>query len=493
MKNANNMKKILVSILAAVAVASAAAQTQAAYFMEGTTFRSRFNPAFAPLRGYVNIPGISGFAVNTDGGLSLDAVVKRSRNGELTSILSPSVPAGQALAGLSRGMNSLNANSTVNILGFGMYTRNRRNFWSVDVNAHVETAFDVPYEFFDFIKNGNSNSIRGMQVCLDTYVDVGFNYSMPLTDRLYVGARVKFLVGLGRAQMQLDRMDVSLRDELWYATAAAHMDFYSNGSVVKVKDNGEFDSFEFGMGGPAGYGAAIDLGATYDVLDNLQVSLAVNDLGFISWNKGSAYNFATTSQTITFGGVDVDVEGDGAGGVQTTTGDVDFTLEDMKFLQGESRGATRMVRATLNAGVEYELWRHKIGLGLLYHARMGGYKSSHNLTASVNFHPVRWFTLTPSYTFNNNSAHAVGLALNLCPNWINFFLATDMLLSQHGRYFIPYKQSRMNFTVGIGIPLGPRSFRIDEYVKESEYTAYACREARRAQRKADRARRRYGN
>ncbi|MDE5637344.1 MAG: hypothetical protein K2I43_04905, partial [Alistipes sp.] len=287
-----------------------------------------------------------------------------------------------------------------------------------------------------------------------------------------------------------DRMDVSRRDELWYATAAAHMDFYSNGSVVKVKDDGEFDSFEFGMGGPAGYGAAIDLGATYDVLENLQVSLAVNDLGFISWKKSAAYNFATTSQTITFGGVDVDVEGDGAGGVQTSTGDVDFSLEDMKFMQGESRGATRMVRATVNAGVEYEVWRHKVGLGLLYHARMGGYKSSHNLTASVNFHPVRWFTLTPSYTFNNNSAHAVGLALNLCPNWINLFLATDMLLSRHGRYFIPYKQSRMNFTFGVGVPIGRRSFRIDEYVKESEYIDYACREARRAQRRADRASRR---
>lgn len=487
------MKKILLSILAVAAVASAAAQTQAAYFMEGTTFRNRFNPAFAPLRGYVNIPGLGGMSVSTDGTLSADALFKRDGRGSLSWILSSSVPARQALSGLDRGMNSLNASSSVNIFGFGMFTRNHKNFWSVDITAHVESGLDVPYSFFDFIKTGSSNSIRDMQICLDTYVDVGFNYSMPLTDRLCVGARVKFLVGLGRAQMMIDRMDVSLRDDLWHATAAAHMDIYSNGSDVKVKENGEFDSFEFGIGGPAGYGAAIDLGAAYDVLDNLQVSLAVNDLGFISWSRGAAYNFATTSQSITFGGVDVDVEGDGAGGVQTTAGDVDFSLEDMKFMQGESRSSTRMVRATVNAGVEYEVWRHKVGLGLLYHARMGGYKSSHNLTASVNFHPVRWFTLTPSYTFNNNSAHAVGLALNLCPSWINFFLATDMLLSRHGRYFIPYKQSRMNFTFGLGVPVGRRSFRIDEYVKESEYTKYAAREERRSARKADRNRRRYGN
>lgn len=487
------MKKLLFTILAAVAVASAAAQTQAAYFMEGTTFRNRFNPAFAPLRGYVNLPGISGMSVNVEGTLSADDFFKRDGRGSLVWIFSPSVSSHDALSGLNRGLNSFNANSTVNILGFGMFTRNRKNFWSFDVNAHVESGIDIPYELFEFIKNGSSNTVRGMQVFLNTYVDAGFNYSMPVTDRLYVGGRVKFIAGMGFMNMALDRMDVSLRDDVWSATTAAHLDFYTNGSEIVVDDDGEYRSFKFGLGAPAGYGAAVDLGATYDVLDNLQVSLAVNDIGFIAWNRASATNFAAATQTVTFRGVEVDVAGDGAGGVQTTTGDVDFSLGDVTFMQRDARGTTRMLRATLNAGVEYELWRHKIGLGLLYHARMGGYKSSHNLTASVNFHPVRWFALTPSYTFNSNSAHAVGLALNLCPSWINFFVATDMLLSQHGRYFIPYWHKRMSFSFGIGFPLGGRSFRIDEYVKESEYTKYAAREERRAQKRADRLRRKYGN
>ena len=37
-------------IAAALLATGAAAQNPSAYFMEGSTFRSQFNPAFAPLR-----------------------------------------------------------------------------------------------------------------------------------------------------------------------------------------------------------------------------------------------------------------------------------------------------------------------------------------------------------------------------------------------------------------------------------------------------------
>lgn len=42
------MKKIYTLIAAALLATGAAAQNPTAYFMEGSTFRSQFNPAFAP-------------------------------------------------------------------------------------------------------------------------------------------------------------------------------------------------------------------------------------------------------------------------------------------------------------------------------------------------------------------------------------------------------------------------------------------------------------
>ena len=92
----------------------------------------------------------------------------------------------------------------------------------------------------------------------------------------------------------------------------------------------------------------------------------------------------------------------------------------------------------------------------------------HNLTGSVNFHPVRWFTLTGSYSVLNNRGGAVGLGLNLCPGWINFFLATDLLITKHTPQWVPVRQSSANLTLGIGIPLGKRSHRIAAYVREGD-------------------------
>ena len=68
------MKKIIYTLIAAFVACTAVAQTPSAYFMEGSTFRSQLNPAFAPLRGYVNIPVMGGVQVNVSGNLSVSDI-----------------------------------------------------------------------------------------------------------------------------------------------------------------------------------------------------------------------------------------------------------------------------------------------------------------------------------------------------------------------------------------------------------------------------------
>ena len=68
----------------------------------------------------------------------------------------------------------------------------------------------------------------------------------------------------------------------------------------------------------------------------------------------------------------------------------------------------------------------------------------------------------------DNRGGAVGLGLNLCPSWINFYLATDILTTRHTPQWLPIRQSTMNFTLGIGVPIGRRSHRIAEYVRPQD-------------------------
>ncbi len=455
------MKKIYTLIAAALLATGAAAQNPTAYFMEGSTFRSQFNPAFAPLRGYVNIPAIGGVNINVGGNIAVDNILF-SRDGKLVTLLDSSVSAADALSGLKQN-NLLGMDFRMNVIGFGAFTKNHKNFWSFDLNVRVNEDANLPYSLFEFIKLGKEGQIRNFGTSTDSYLEAAFSYSFPLMDdRLYIGIRGKFLAGLARALVTYDRFDISLREDRWAVLTQGTLDLTAAGAKVETgpdSETFEIGDLDFKPTKPAGYGFALDLGATYDILPNLQASLAVTDLGFISWSKKNSVMGVSTQET----------EFTGATVPENASEPVpDFDLEMLKFNQVDGRSTTKMLRASVNAGLEYEVWRHKIGIGLLYTARVWKYKTMHNITGSVNFHPVRWFTVSGSYSVIDNRGGAVGLALNLCPNWINFYLATDVLTSKHTPQWVPIKQSSMNVTLGLGIPIGKRSHRIAAYVREGD-------------------------
>ena len=446
------MKKIYTLIAAALLATGAAAQNPTAYFMEGSTFRSQFNPAFAPLRGYVNIPAIGGVNINVGGNIAVDNILF-SRDGKLVTLLDSSVSAADALSGLKQN-NLLGMDFRMNVIGFGAFTKNHKNFWSFDLNVRVNEDANLPYSLFEFIKLGKEGQIRNFGTSTDSYLEAAFSYSFPLMDdRLYIGIRGKFLAGLARALVTYDRFDISLREDRWAVLTQGTLDLTAAGAKVETDPDSEtfeIGDLDFKPTKPAGYGFALDLGATYDILPDLQASLAINDLGFIGWGKGNTLS-GRSVKNMEFTGVTVDGEG--------TSSQPDFNLDVLEFQKQEASSATRMLRATVNAGLEYKMWQNRASVGLLYTMRFWEYKTLHNITGSVNFRPIDWFHLTGSYTVIGNNGGALGLALNLCPGWINFFVATDVLMAKHTPQWIPIRQSSMNVTLGLGFPIGKRGHR----------------------------------
>ena len=150
------MKKIYTLIAAALLATGAAAQNPTAYFMEGSTFRSQFNPAFAPLRGYVNIPAIGGVNINVGGNIAVDNILF-SRDGKLVTLLDSSVSAADALSGLKQN-NLLGMDFRMNVIGFGAFTKNHKNFWSFDLNVRVNEDANLPYSLFEFSTSASAVS-----------------------------------------------------------------------------------------------------------------------------------------------------------------------------------------------------------------------------------------------------------------------------------------------------------------------------------------------
>lgn len=167
------MKKIRILLAALLATVGAAAQNPSSYFMEGSTFRSQLNPAFAPQRGYVNFPVLGGIQVGMSGNISLDKIFY-PRDGKLVTLLDSSVSAAEALSGL-KDKNLLGADTRINVIGFGAYTKNRKNFWSFDLNVRVNAEANIPYSLFDFIKNGQEGRISDIGVISDSYLEAAFS------------------------------------------------------------------------------------------------------------------------------------------------------------------------------------------------------------------------------------------------------------------------------------------------------------------------------
>lgn len=105
------MKRIPIYIIALLAAATAAAQNPTTYFMEGSTLRMHYNPAFAPHRGYFNVPGAGGVQVGVNSSLTLDNLLY-PRDGRLVTLFDASVPTSEALRNI-RDKNTLTAGTQI--------------------------------------------------------------------------------------------------------------------------------------------------------------------------------------------------------------------------------------------------------------------------------------------------------------------------------------------------------------------------------------------
>ena len=447
------MKKLYTLIVVTLFSLSALAQNNTSYFMDGSITRNQWNPAFAPMRGYVNMPFIGGVQAGLQGNISLDNILYQN-NGTLTTLLSPSVPASVALSGLD-DMNRLGLGVNMNLIGFGSYTKNKKNFWSVGINLVANAEVRAPYELFAFAKNGTSGNFANLGASVDSYIETSFSYSFPVIDKLYVGVRGKFLVGAARVAMNFDDFSANMGADKWYAHAVGTMEVsgvkpgttYTDDHtlVYDMEDLG--DEFKI----PAGYGFGVDLGATYDLLPELQLSLSVNDLGVMAWSKNSTA-VGRVDKDIEFTGVEIDSEGNAT--------QPSFDLDELNFEVVDANGVSKSLRTSVNAGAEYNLLDRKIGFGLFYSAKFWQYKTRHNVTGSVNFRPLKWLHASGSYSILGKNSSAFGLALNICPGFVNLFVATDMLLCKKTPQWVPISQNNVNVTFGLGFPIGPKGNRL---------------------------------
>ncbi|NDV57849.1 hypothetical protein D0T85_07000 [Bacteroides sp. 519] len=432
------MKKTITTFLVLFVSFYASAQySRTSYFMEGASQRIQLNPALRPTKGFVDILAI--------GALNVSASTNAISVSDITTFIDSEDEFYNRSKMYNRLKedNRLNVNLNTDIISFGFYKG--KGFWSANIGLRTDIGASIPKGMFeyarDFYNEGVGKTgvydIRNQSVNLNAYTEVGVGYSRIITDKLTVGAKVKFLLGIANAEIKLDQLYIDEGGTYTEIRSKGHIDVSMSGMDLETsidEDDGKeyIDDIDFDKFGFAGYGAGLDLGATYRVLDNLTVSASLLDLGFISWSAGS-----TTSGKAA---KDFRVDYDGTGYLGSD-GIFDLELPGYEIVGSKSR--TTSLAATFVVGGEYAFLNNKLSAGLLSVTRFGNPKTLSEITLSANYRPKSWFNATFSYSLLQSGLKTFGLGVKVGP----LFLATDYM-------YLGDSTKNANVYLGVSVPLG---------------------------------------
>lgn len=461
-------RNLFTAALMAVGCSAAAQTINSAYFTEDYKFRHMLNPAFGNEQNYVSIPALGNISVNTHGNFGYQDVIMSNpmypslSSKKMTTFLNPYISAEDALSGFSTGNNRITGDVSLTILSAGFKAFGGYN--TIEINSRTTTGVSLPYELFEFAKNiGNhSYDIGDINAHAQSFAEIAFGHSRQINDKLRLGAKLKVLVGLGRADVKMRNMKADLTaEDKWTITGEATTDvsmkgfsYVSEEKEYNIEGSGTYErvnDVDLDGVGVGGFGMAIDLGGVYEINEDWTVSASVLDLGFISWaNDMLAEN---RSKSFVFNGFhDVSVTSDRGEEIDTKVDRYGDQLADFANLtdMGDKGGRSTGIGATINVGAEYTLPVYrKVSFGALCTSRINGAYSWTEGRLSANYAPLNWLDGGVSFAVNSFTT-SMGWVLNLHPKGYNFFIGMDHILGKTSKEMIPLS-SNASLTVGMNI------------------------------------------
>lgn len=454
---------ILIAVLFATAGTMMAQDLNTAYFTDDFKYRHDMNPAYGNSQGYFALPALGNIGISTQGNFGLDAVLYENKWGpkKTTTFMNPNISVSEVMDKFNSGDNKLAANMRLTILSAGF--KGLGGYNTIELNSKTNVGLLLPYELFEFAKNiGNRHyDIGSINANAQSYMELAFGHSRNLNEKLRVGAKMKVLIGVARADVEMKNIQTDLTGDEWTISGQSQADVMMKGftyteerSDYKAK-NGQYrkvKDVDVDGAGVGGFGLAVDLGGIYKINNDITVSAAINDLGFISWsNDMRAKNNAQSFRFKGFRDMDVH-QGEGKTTFDDEADSYSDQLADFINLQsqGDQGGVTKGIAATINLGGEYTLPKYRqLSFGLLSSTRLNGDYSWTEARVSANYRPLKWIDGAVSAAVGTYAA-SVGWVINFHPKVVNLFIGMDHLMSKSSKQGIPMN-SNASMSMGLNI------------------------------------------
>jgi hypothetical protein len=441
------------------------------YFMDLPQARFH-NPAFSPTDSlYIGIPVITGvgFSINNNF-VGFSDVIMRGRSDSLITFLHPDYDKEKFLSKL-RKHNSIDADMIVQLLGFGITLG--RGYLFIDINERLGMTSSLPRDLLLIAIRGNEGfagkytDLSSLAGGFNYYHEAGIGYSREILPGIRGGFRAKFLFGVAASTLVNRNLGVTIFPDFSHEIVT-DIALNSHGPLAVLRDGGDIDNFEFSrdelvqsiMMKNINPGAGLDLGLTYDISKEIQVSAAVTDIGFIRWRKqvtnvGIAQSFQIT-------GVNVSDVLRGEQSFSDALGQVLDTLQNSVSFTSNTDPFSTFLPMRLNLGGSYRI-RPDLSVGLLSHSRFTGGRIRQSVTLSANYYIQDKLSASLAYTIANNRFDNIGAGIAYRAGVFQFYAASDRIPVVWNRitandgdtsFLIPNNWNTIDVRIGMNLVFG---------------------------------------
>lgn len=422
-----NYRYWLMSVFALLSVSAMAQQELTLHLMNNIQQASYTNPAFRP-RNNIHIalapifPSVqvgvnnSGFTYN-----QIISQVETNEDGQKT------LDIGKLYQNTKVGKRSFaNMNASLDLLAVSFRTGNARFSFNVSErfqarmgysDALLRTAVEgnVPGETIDL----GGYWLRGMHY---REIGLGYNRKMLEDDKFVVGGRLKTLFGLGNVTTRKADYSVTTGSEadLYALTLESDMQVQTSGFEALDGDVMPYltNTKNFGMG--------VDLGATYQLNEELSFSGSIINLGFIHW-KSYVVN-SRSEGSFRFEGVEDDDLLTGGGFEIDLTALTDSIADTFEVTEDSASYTTGLPTQMYLTG-HYRLASNTKASATLYTDYIGSFRRG--LSLGISQQVGRWLQAAATYSVQSRSFNNLGLGFTITtgPKGLQLYCVTDNVMA----------------------------------------------------------------
>lgn len=429
-----------------------AAQENILYFLENTPQSTYSNPAHFTDKSklVIGLPVLSGFDISVNNSFSLRDL-GTIENGTLT------INFDDFYSKISQN-NYLSENLTFPLLDFQLRLKNRAFSFGIFENQLVRSGFDR--NLIRLVNEGNypwleSSFSTDIDLKFSHYREYAFGYSQSVSKKITVGGRIKLLTGFSTFNIKRMNIAIETGENIEYLKVSTNGEYLTSMPFNLKFGEGEntgntsFDAVRY-MTNTSNLGAAIDLGATYNVIPGLEISASLINLGFIHWKKDAKK--LTHNGSFTWEGFDLS-------NIQNESGiEEEPYLKPVQSIMDSISGIInpQSIQNPFNTGIptkiyiaaEYLIY-NILSAGIVERLLIYDKQVSNALTLSGNLMLGKLFSLSAGYSIIDNSFNnlSIGTALKLGP--VQVFCLTDNILALN-----IYNTYNYNFRVGMNLMFG---------------------------------------